>query len=109
MFNLQRLLEHLRPKERIAANYVLYQDRLFTKKPVSVKHDRIRFIRKSFKKDPEINLIDLQGESFYLLLIHVDNIAHFFHDVFFRSTTHGALIKNGFASRLMVINFNESF
>ena len=83
MFNLQRLLEHLRPKEGIAANYVLYEDRLFTKKRVDVKHDRIRFIRKSFKKNLEVNLIDLQGESFYLLLIHVDNIAHFFHDVFF--------------------------
>ena len=62
---------------------MLYEDRLFTKKRVDVKHDRIRFIRKSFKKNSEVNLIDLQGESFYLLLIHVDNIAHFFHDVFF--------------------------
>ena len=109
MFNLQRLLERLRPKEPIAANYALYEDRLFTKKRISVKHDRIRFIRKHFNKNAETQLIDLQGESFYLLLIHVDNIAHFFHDVFFRSTTHGALIKNGFASRLMVIAFNKNF
>ncbi len=83
MFNLQRLLQNLLPKERITAHYVLYQERLFSKRQIDIKHDRIRFIRKGFKKDSQIKCIDLQGESFYLLLIHVDNIAHFFHDVFF--------------------------
>jgi len=83
MFNIKRLVQNLYPQEKVVANFVLHQDRLFSKKRVNIKHDRIRFDRKSFTKSPSIQLVDLQGESFYLLLIHVDNIAHFFHDVFF--------------------------
>ena len=83
MPNLHRLLDFFRRHERISAPYVLHDHRLYTKTPITVKHDRIRFVRKVFRKHPELQVVDLQGESFYLLLIHVDNIAHFFHDVFF--------------------------
>ena len=83
MLNLHRLLDFLRLRERISAPYVLHDHRLYTKTPIAIKHDRIRFVRKAFRKHPELQVVDLQGESFYLLLIHVDNIAHFFHDVFF--------------------------
>jgi hypothetical protein len=83
MFNIKPLLQRLHPQEKTTANFVLYQDQLFSKKRIEIKHDRIQFLRKSFAKLPPIELVDLQGESFYLLLIHVDNIAHFFHDVFF--------------------------
>ena len=83
MFNIKRLLQHLSPQKKVAANFVLHQDRLFSNKRIDIKHDRIRFDRTFFTKPPSIQLVDLQGESFYLLLIHVDNIAHFFHDVFF--------------------------
>ena len=83
MPNLHRLLDFFRPRERISAPYVLHDHRLYTKAPIAIKHDRIRFVRKAFRKSPELQVVDLQGESFYLLLIHVDNIAHFFHDVFF--------------------------
>ena len=83
MLNLHRLLDFLRPYDRISAPYALHDHRLYTKAPIAIKHDRIRFVRKAFRKHPELQVVDLQGESFYLLLIHVDNIAHFFHDVFF--------------------------
>ncbi len=83
MLNLQSLTHLLRPRERLSANYVLLDHQLFTKQPIRVKHDRIRFVHRVFRKDSDRKLVDLQGESFYLLLIHVDNIAHFFHDVFF--------------------------
>lgn len=74
MLNLHRLFNFLRPRERISAPYVLHDHRLYTKTPITVKHDRIRFVRKAFRKSPELQVVDLQGESFYLLLIHVDNI-----------------------------------
>ncbi len=109
MFNIKRLLQHLHPQEKVAANFVLHQDRLFSKKRVDIKHDRIRFDRKSFTKSPSIQLVDLQGESFYLLLIHVDNIAHFFHDVFFLFIMSGVRIKNGCASPLTAMYFNSNF
>lgn len=63
--------------------YILYQDKLFTNQKISVKHDRIQFIRRRIGLPINLNTHELKGEDFYLLLIHTDNIAHFFHDVFF--------------------------
>jgi hypothetical protein len=65
------------------ANYILYQDQLFTKKAISVKNDRVHFIRRWSLFPFNLKTKNLEGESFYLLIIHTDNIAHFFHDVFF--------------------------
>jgi hypothetical protein len=64
-------------------NYLLYQDRLFTNQSIAVKHDRIQFIKRWISLPFKLNTSELKGEQFYLLLIHTDNIAHFFHDVFF--------------------------
>ena len=66
-----------------SASCILYKDRLYTKNPISVKNDRVHFIRRwcLLPLDPEVK--NLEGETFYLLIIHTDNIAHFFHDVFF--------------------------
>ena len=68
MPNLHRLLDFFRPRERISAPYVLHDHWLYTKVPINIKHDRIRFVRKAFRKGPELQVVDLQGESFYLLL-----------------------------------------
>ena len=64
-------------------SYLLYQNQLFSKKAITVKHDRIRFVRRWITFPFELNTQKFHGEEFYLLLIHTDNIAHFFHDVFF--------------------------
>lgn len=63
--------------------YLLYQNTLFTNRKIVVKHDRIRFIRRWITLPLNLKTQELKGEEFYLLLIHTDNIAHFFHDVFF--------------------------
>jgi hypothetical protein len=64
-------------------NYLLYQNQLFSKQVIAVKHDRIQLIRRWITFPFKLNTKELKGEQFYLLLIHTDNIAHFFHDVFF--------------------------
>jgi hypothetical protein len=76
---LKKLLFRLSANE----NYLLYQDQLFSKQAITVKHDRIRFIRRWITFPFKLNTQKLYGEEFYLLLIHTDNIAHFFQDVFF--------------------------
>jgi hypothetical protein len=70
---------------RLSANesYLLYQNQLFSKHAITVKHDRIQFIRRWITFPFKLNTQELHGEEFYLLLIHTNNIAHFFHDVFF--------------------------
>ena len=65
------------------ANYILYGNELFTKKKILVKNDRIHFIKRIPLLPIEVESKYLGDEEFYLLLIHTDNIAHFFHDVFF--------------------------
>lgn len=64
-------------------NFILYKNQLFTKKPISVKNDRVHFIKRWLGLPFKIRTVDLQGEKYYLLIIHTDNIAHFFHDIFF--------------------------
>jgi hypothetical protein len=64
-------------------NFILYKNQLFTKKPISVKNDRVHFIKRWLGLPLKIRTVNLQGEEYYLLIIHTDNIAHFFHDIFF--------------------------
>ena len=64
-------------------NFILYKDQLFTKKAILVKNDRVRFIKRWLSLPITPKTVDLQGEEFYLIIIHTDNIAHFFHDTFF--------------------------
>ncbi len=76
---LKRLLFSISGNE----NYILYKDQLFTRNPILVKHDRVHFIKRWLRLPIKITTVDLQGDEYYLLIIHTDNIAHFFHDVFF--------------------------
>jgi hypothetical protein len=76
---IKRMLFRLSANE----NYLLYQNQLFSNQAITVKHDRIRFIRRWITLPIKPKTQDLHGEEFFLLLIHTDNIAHFFHDVFF--------------------------
>ena len=76
---LKRLLLSIAGK----SNYILYRNFLFTKSKFAVKNDWIKFIRRKISLPIDFELIHLEGEEFYLLLIHSDNIAHFFHDMFF--------------------------
>ena len=65
------------------SNYVLYRNFLFTNSLITAKNDRVKFIRRKVSLPINLDSTNLEGEEFYLLLIHVDNIAHFFHDIFF--------------------------
>jgi len=76
---IKRMLFRLSANE----NYLLYQNQLFSNQAITVKHDRIRFIRRWITLPIKPKTQELHGEEFFLLLIHTDNIAHFFHDVFF--------------------------
>ena len=64
------------------SNYVLYRNFLFTNSLITAKNDRVKFIRRKVSLPINLDSTNLEGEEFYLLLIHVDNIAHFFHDIF---------------------------
>ena len=64
-------------------NYILYKNQLFTKLPMLVKNDRVQIIKRWLRLPINVKTVDLQGEDYYLIIIHTDNIAHFFHDIFF--------------------------
>ena len=64
-------------------SYVLYKDRLYSKNPISVKNDRVHISKRWSILPFNLEAESLEGEAYYLLIIHTDNIAHFFHDVFF--------------------------
>jgi hypothetical protein len=64
-------------------NFLLYKNQLFTNLTVLVKNDRVHLIRRWLRLPIKTKTVDLQGEDYYLIIIHTDNIAHFFHDVFF--------------------------
>ena len=83
MLSFDTIFKLLSPKTYFKANYALHQDRLYSNNKVTIDHERIQFFRKSLKINSKLKFVDFQGETFYLLLIYSDNIAHFFHDVFF--------------------------
>lgn len=66
-----------------SASCILYKDQLYTKNPILVKNDRVHIFRRWPLLPINLKTENLEGEEFYLLIIHTDNIAHFFHDVFF--------------------------
>ena len=65
------------------ANFILYKNHLFYKNKISVKNDRILFFKRWGLIPLNLETQKMEGEEFYLLLIPTDNLAHFFHDVFF--------------------------
>lgn len=83
MNKVKRLLKELVFSVSGNQNYLLFQNRLFTRRVVPVKNDRIHFVRRWLNLPIKPKAKDLTGETFYLVLIHTDNIAHFFHDIFF--------------------------
>jgi hypothetical protein len=83
MPKIKELLQKLLFSFAGSTNYILYKDELYSKKPISVKNDRVKFCKRRSLVPFDIKAQSLEGEAFYLLIIHTDNIAHFFHDVFF--------------------------
>jgi hypothetical protein len=66
-----------------SASYILFKDQLYSKNAISVKNDRVHFVKRWSLLPIDLAVENLEGEEFYLLIIHTDNIAHFFLDVFF--------------------------
>ncbi len=77
--NLNKLLLSISGK----ANYILYRNFLFTNSAITVKNDRFKLIRRKVSLPINLGVANLKDEECYLFLFHVDNIAHFFHDIFF--------------------------
>ncbi|BEI34760.1 hypothetical protein PHIN6_02780 [Polynucleobacter sp. HIN6] len=81
---LQFLMCKLRQKlvRNPRSGYTLVDDRLYTLNPIRLKNSRIHLQYQAFvpSNDQEVHELN---ESFYLLLLHEDNLAHFFHDIFF--------------------------
>ena len=63
-------------------DFTLVNDRLYTLNPTRLKNSRIYLQYKNFKPTKNQQVHEL-NESYYLLLMHEDNLAHFFHDIFF--------------------------
>ncbi len=64
------------------SEFTLVNDQLFTLNPTQLKNSRIHLQYKNFKASKNQRIHEL-NEPFYLLLLHEDNLAHFFHDIFF--------------------------
>lgn len=63
-------------------DFTLVNDRLYTLNPTRLKNSRIYLQYKNFKPTKNQQAHEL-NEPYYLLLMHEDNLAHFFHDIFF--------------------------
>lgn len=83
MHRFQEIFRKFRFSLAGKANFILYKNQLYTKRRLFVKNDRVQFHKRWPLLPINLNAINLEGESFYLLIIQTDNIAHFFHDVFF--------------------------
>ncbi len=62
--------------------YTLVNDQLYILHPIELENSRVHLNYRKFKapKDASIRTIT---ETCYLLLLHENNLAHFFHDIFF--------------------------
>jgi hypothetical protein len=83
MLKIKELLQKILFSTSGSSNYILVRDQLYSKKSIHVKNDRVHFHKRWSLMPIKTKGINLEGEAFYLLIIHTDNIAHFFHDVFF--------------------------
>jgi hypothetical protein len=79
---IKRLCGLLLPPQNDAYKFTLIGDRLYTKEPVLVKNSRVKVIKKNSPVRGGNDVV-LMDEHYYLLLLHEDNLAHFFHDIFF--------------------------
>ena len=60
--------------------YTLLGDHLFTKQRIRVENSRVKIIKWGYSTSKHAESID---DDVYLLLLYEDNLAHFFHDIFF--------------------------
>ena len=60
--------------------YTLSGDRLYTRESTHVKNSRVKIIKWGYCNSKDIQTID---DDIYLLVLYEDNLAHFFHDIFF--------------------------
>ena len=72
----------LLPAKNHPYKFTLIGDRLYTKELVSVKNSRVKVVKRNSPTNCSIDAV-LIDEDYYLLLLHEDNLAHFFHDIFF--------------------------
>ena len=72
----------LLPAKNDPYKFTLIGDRLYTKELVSVKNSRVKVVKRNSPTNCSIDAV-LIDEDYYLLLLHEDNLAHFFHDIFF--------------------------
>jgi len=79
---IKRLCGLLMPSRDDAYKFTLIEDRLYTKEPVFVKNSRVKIIKKNTPRIA-LEVATSFDEDCYLLLLHEDNLAHFFHDIFF--------------------------
>lgn len=67
--------------------FTLVDDSLYTSTPIKLDNSRIQIQYKSFNLASNARIFEI-NEPHYLLLLHEDNLAHFFHDVFFPVYVH---------------------
>jgi hypothetical protein len=65
---------------RTTYKYTLLGDHLYTKESIKTKNSRVKVRKWGY---PCIDQAETIREDVYLLLLHDDNLAHFFHDIFF--------------------------
>lgn len=96
--------------------YTLVNDRLYTLNPIRLKNSRIHLQYQSFVPSNDQQIHEL-NEPFYLLLLHEDNLAHFFHDIFFpvyvrwRQNPHkvfASINDNRFLQDFLIAVFGEN-
>lgn len=74
-------------KKNEVYKFTLVDDSLYTSTPIKLDNSRIQIQYKSFNLTSNARIFEI-NEPHYLLLIHEDNLAHFFHDVFFPVYVH---------------------
>jgi len=79
---IQSLCGLLLPTKNDSYKFTLIGDRLYTREPVSVKNSRVKILKRNSPKSRRHDAVPIE-EEYYLLLLHEDNLAHFFHDIFF--------------------------
>ncbi len=92
-----------------SASYILFKDQLYSKNAISVKNDRVHFVKRWSLLPINLAVENLEGEEFYLLIIHTDNIAHFFMTFSSPFILSGEKIKSESASPLKAIHSKENF
>lgn len=70
------------PSKYRSFSYFIFGDQLYTPNTIDIKNSRILFRKIQFKSHIFNDVTGIE-EEMYLLMFYEDNIAHFFHDIFF--------------------------